>query len=238
MSVETQPANENKRIESATLALVKIIIDQVLDTREKLFKTENFDDSKRKVTFVVVPCGTDKSGNNPSTPYEEILNFLINFVKENTTKKIKIVLAPGNKFGGELPEHCVAKQYLETKLENPTSVEVICPNVESQKYLSTDDNALKLKDLNCDIGPIVLLAYLPQLPRAIYTFQDYFMIQGWIGFDIDSPVQKNQIAEKLAWYYTRQNVHNLYEFCACLVKDLDLKSLISFFGWLKSKTKF
>ena len=155
----------------------------------------------------------------PSFVYRQVLDRLTQKVGPGD----RILLAPANRFGGEVSEQEAARRYL---VAHGLTVGVVCFEVDVGSYVDTRGNARLLRRHLEDTGqwPLercVLVSYHRHLPRARIVFR-----QEGFAWESSLPVRPERfLSEPIVarlWYYRTPALHALYELGARLLSRLRL----------------
>jgi uncharacterized SAM-binding protein YcdF (DUF218 family) len=173
-------------------------------------------------SWIVVPDGlaADAAGRpteEPSFVYRQVIDRLAQEVGPGD----RILLAPANRFGGDVSEQEAARRYLAS-LES--TVQVVCFEVDDRRYVDTRGNARLLRRHLEDagewpLGHCVLVSYHRHLPRAEIVFRQ----EGFV-WDARLPVRPDPfVPEPIVgrlWYYRTPALHAVYELGARLLSRL------------------
>jgi uncharacterized SAM-binding protein YcdF (DUF218 family) len=174
--------------------------------------------------WIVVPDGlaADADGHatdQPSFVYRQVLDRLAREVDPGD----RILLAPANRFGGDISEQEAARRHLAA---HGSTVEVICFEVDDARYVDTRGNARLLRRRLEDNGqwPLercVLVSNHRHLARAEIVFrQEGFAWESSLPVSPE-PFVPEPIVSRL-WYYRTPTLHALYELGARLLSRLRL----------------
>jgi uncharacterized SAM-binding protein YcdF (DUF218 family) len=164
----------------------------------------------------VVPDGlaADARGRSlgaPSFAYRWVLDWLL----AHAAAEDRILLAPANRFGGEVAEHEAARDYLRAR---GLAAPVVCFEVDPTGYIDTRGNARLLRRHLEQHGewPVergVLVSYHHHLRRAGIVFR-----QEGFRWESQVPVVPERfVPEPIVgrlWYYRVPALHAVYEFGA------------------------
>jgi len=175
-------------------------------------------------SWIVVPDGlaADDAGRalgEPSFVYRAVLDRVL----DESAPGDRILLAPANRFGGEVSEQEAARRYLA---ERGATAGIVCFEVDDRRYVDTRGNARLLRRHLEEAGewPLaggVLVSFHRHLPRAALVFAQE-------GFAVDStlPVAPPRFAPETIvgrlWYYRFPVLHAVYEIGARLLSRLRL----------------
>jgi uncharacterized SAM-binding protein YcdF (DUF218 family) len=175
-------------------------------------------------SWIVVPDGlaadaAGRASDRPSFVYRQVLDRLTREVDPGD----RILLAPANRFGGEVSEQEAARRYLAGL---GRTLGVVCFEVDDGRYVDTRGNARLLRRHLEDAGewPLehcVLVSYHRHLPRARIVFRQ----EGFV-WDSSLPVRPEAfVPEPIVgrlWYYRFPALHTVYELGARLLSRLRL----------------
>jgi uncharacterized SAM-binding protein YcdF (DUF218 family) len=163
--------------------------------------------------IVVVPDGleTDAAGRPLPRP-SFVYRWVLDWVAEHVEAGDHILLAPANRFGGDVSEQEAARRYL---VERGVEAPIVCCEVDFDSYLGTRENARFLRRHleSIDRWPLpraTLVSYATHLPRARIVFR-----QEGFAFETAIPVpaphfEPGLIVRRLRYYRT-PFWHRLYE---------------------------
>lgn len=176
--------------------------------------------SSKILNFIVVPEGLmgDAQGKvigYPSFVFRQVLDEVGRQVREKDT----VYLAPGNSFGGNIPEQEIAKNYLL----NICDATVIAPESEWPGYVDTRGNAFYLRMFLEGVRkwPLVnthLFMAAPHTKRSAICFRkEGFLISGIHPVNIEIG---NEMVVRRLWYYKKLFWHRFYEAGAIIIDAL------------------
>lgn len=173
-------------------------------------------------SLIVVPDGLAVDGAGRPLPQPSfVYRWVLDWVADNVEAGDRILLAPANKFGGQVSEQEAARRYLEGR---GVGSSIVCFEADSDSYIDTRGNARLLREhlkRSGDWPPprAILISYVLHLPRAGIVFRHE-------GFDIETYVAvtpphftAGPIVRRL-WYYRWPVCHRLYEAGARLASRL------------------
>lgn len=175
-------------------------------------------------SFIVVPDGlaADRQGRALAAP-SFAYRWVLDWVASNLGSDDEVLLAPANRFGGEVSEQEAARRYL---FGLGVSASIVCFEADVGAYIDTRGNARLLRRHLEDAGRwppprATLVSYALHLPRARLVFrQEGYALERCVPVPPPRFVP-GSIVRRL-WYYRVPALHRLYEAGARLASRLRL----------------
>lgn len=173
-------------------------------------------------SLIVVPDGlaADPQGRalpEPSFAYRWVLDWVI----ANRAPEDAVLLAPANRFGGDVSEQEAARRYLAAR---GVSAPLVCFEADTGSYIDTRGNAALLRRYLEAEGRwppdrATLVSYAPHLERARIVFeQEGYRLEACVA--VAPPHFAPEPIVGRLWYYRVPLLHRLYEAGARLASRL------------------